>query len=207
MITDYTLANEFDLFTTFTFDPQKVDSLNFEFAKEKMSNWLKVAKRNSPDLKYLIVAELHKVSGRIHFHALMKNYSGDLHLAYSKNGQPMIKNNRKIYNIGAYKWGYSTAVKIDNIEKVSSYIQKYITKDMLKITNKKRFWASRNLIKPKKTYNVPLEETVFSRPLFITGKHIEEYFKIYKVLNIHSPLSSETVEAETENNFQNVFDH
>lgn len=205
-ITDYTLANEFDLFTTFTFDPEKVDSLNFEYAKSKMTNWLHVQKRKSPDLKYLIVAEQHK-SGRLHFHALLKNFSGDLVLSYQSNGQPRIKNGRYIYNIGNYKWGYSTAVKIDNIEKVSSYIQKYITKDMLKITNKKRYWSSKNLIKPTKTYNVPLEETVFSRPLFIQGVHKEEYYKIYTILNVQSPLSSEAVEADTSNNSQNVFDH
>ena len=196
-ITDYTLANNFDLFTTFTFDPQKVDSLDFQYAKSKMSNWLKIQKRSSPDLKYLIVAELHKESGRIHFHALLKNFTGELKLAYNKNNTVKIKNGRKIYNIGNYKWGWSTAVKIDNIEKVSSYIQKYITKDMLKITNKKRYWTSRNLVKPQKTYNVPLKEEVYSRPLFIQGVYKEEYYKIYTILNIHSPLSGVAVEAES----------
>lgn len=194
-ITDFTLANQFDLFTTFTFDPEKVDSLDFDYAKSKMSNWLKVAKRNSPELKYLIVAELHKVSGRIHFHALMKNYTGELLPAYNKNHTKMYKNNRQVFNIGSYNWGFSTAVKIDNIEKVSSYIQKYITKDMLKITNKKRYWSSKNLSHPVKNYNVPLKEIVYSRPLFVQGVHTEEYFKIYKVLNISTPLSDEVVEA------------
>jgi len=206
-ITDYTLANEFDLFCTFTFDPQKVDSFDFEKVKQKLKNYLDVQRRKSPFFKYLIVAELHK-SGRVHFHALFKNYQGDLIIAYHpKTNKPLTKNNRQLYNIPDYKWGNSTAVKIDNIEKVSSYIQKYITKDMLKITNKKRYLASKNLIKPQKTYNVPLKEIVYSRPLFIQGVHQEEYYKIYKVLNIHSPLFGEAVVAETGNKVRNVFEH
>jgi len=181
MITDYTLSNDFDLFCTFTFDPEKADSFDFELCKEKMQNWLSNSRRDSPDLKYLIVAEKHK-TGRIHFHALMKYYNGVLTPAFSETGKQKEKNGRKIYNMGQYNWGWSTAIKIDNIEKVASYVQKYITKDMLKIGNKKRFWASRNLQKPTKQYNINLQEEIYTRPLFILGTHREEYYKIYRVL-------------------------
>jgi len=176
-ITDYTLANDFDLFCTFTFDPKRVDSLDVNKAKEVMSNWLHNSRKLSPDLKYLIVAELHK-SGRIHFHALFKNYLGPL------TDSKKAKNNRIIFNISNWYYGFSTAVKIDNIGKVSSYMQKYITKDMLKIGNKKRYWGSRNLIKPKVDYNVNMIEEVYSRPLYITGEHKMEYFTIYKIVKM-----------------------
>jgi len=174
-ITDYTLANDFDLFCTFTFDPNKVDSFNFPQAKAMMSKWLNNSRRHSPDLKYLIVAELHK-SGRIHFHALFKNYLGKL------TDSKKTKSKRKIYNLSKWTAGFSTAVEIDDIGKVSSYIQKYITKDMLKISNKKRYWGSRNLIKPVVNYNVNMIEEVYSRPLFVTDEVQLEYFKIYKII-------------------------
>lgn len=174
-ISDYTLANKFDLFATFTFNPELVDSFNYEEAKAKMSKWLNNAKRESPYLKYLIVAELHK-SGRIHFHALMKNY-----LTTLQQTQKTL-NGRKIFNITKWHYGFSTAIKIDNIEKVSSYVQKYITKDMLKISNKKRYWASRNLIKPIVDYNVNMIEEVYSRPLFVMSETKLEYFKVYRIL-------------------------
>ena len=203
-ITDYTLANDFDLFTTFTFDPQKVDSLDFDFAKSKMSKWLNNARRSSPELKYLIVAELHPTSGRIHFHALMKNFLGELIPAHNKNGTLKKKNNRQIFNIGSYHWGWSTAVKIDNIGKVSSYVQKYVTKDMLRIGNKKRFWCSRNLIKPVVNYNINMVEEVYSRPLFIIGEHREEYYKIYKILNTSVPLFGEAVEATLKRDYDGL---
>lgn len=174
-LTDYTLANDFDLFATFTFNPELVDSFNYDEAKSKMSKWLNNARRYSPDMKYLIVAELHK-SGRIHFHALMKDYLGTL------EDTKRTKNGRKIYNISNWGYGWSTGIKIDNIHKVSTYIQKYVTKDMLKVGNKKRYWASRNLIKPVVDYNVNMVEEVYSRPLFIMGEYEAEYFKIYKIL-------------------------
>lgn len=189
-ITDITLANEFDLFCTFTFDPKKVDSFNVDITKKVMSKWLNNVRRNSPDLKYLIVAEKHK-SGRIHFHALFKNYLGSLTDSKRK------KNNRTLWNIDAYRVGYSTAVKIDNIAKVSNYVQKYITKDMLKFGNKKRYWASRNLIRPIKTYNVLVEDEVHSRPLFIESEFKSEYYKIYSIRNVkHRPeLDRKRVQA------------
>lgn len=174
-ITDYTLSNNFDMFATFTFDPKKVDSFNFELAKSKISKWLNNSRRNSPDLMYLWVAELHK-SGRIHFHMLMKNYLDSLQPTNKK-----IKG-RKVYNLSKWPYGFSTVVEIDDIGKVSSYIQKYITKDMLKIGNKKRFATSRNLTRPIVDYNVNMIEEVYSRPLFVTDEVQFEHYKIYKIL-------------------------
>lgn len=183
-ITDLTLANEFDLFTTFTFDPNKVDSFDFEYAKEKMSQWLHNARRYSPDFKYIVIAELHPSSGRIHFHGLFANFKGELIQSFTETGKPRQKNGRNIYNIGTYNWGFSTAVKITDLNKVSSYVQKYITKDMLKISNKKRYFSSKNLIKPKKEYNVDIQEEVFSRPMFHLGTYQEEYYKIYTTIPV-----------------------
>jgi len=180
-ISDLVEMNDFELFTTFTFDPNKVDSLNINLAKLKMSKWLNNQKRESPDLKYLIVSELHK-SGRIHFHALLSNFNGNLSKALTKTGKQRKKNGRPIWNIGAYNWGYSTAIEIDDIQKVANYMQKYITKDMLTISNKKRYWRSTNLETPAVDYNINLVEMVYSRPLFVTSKFVDEYFTIYRVL-------------------------
>lgn len=175
-ITDYTLANKFDLFATFTFDPSLVDSFDVNLAKSKLTLWLSnVRQRTSPDLKYLWVAELHK-SGRVHFHALIKNYNGLL----TDSGKT--KNQRPLLNMPGWIYGFSTAIKIDNLEKVSSYMQKYITKDMLKIGNKKRFATSRNLIKPEKTYNINIQEEIYSRPLFVLDQVTMENYKIYKTI-------------------------
>lgn len=175
LISDYTACNDFDLFCTFTFNPEKVDSFDIPLAKLKFKNWIDSQKYHSPDLRYLWVAELHK-SGRIHFHALFYNYNGLLTLAEKKSDY-----SRQIFNIQNWNFGFSTAVQIDDLTKVASYMKKYITKDMLKITNKKRFATSRNLIKPDKEYNININDKITSQPLFIKSIYRGENFKVYTI--------------------------
>lgn len=144
-IQDLVICNKFELFCTFTF---KSDRQDVELCKRKMSNWLQSQqKKHKIKLKYLIVPEFHKDGKSIHFHALISNYKGNLLLAKKKS------NNRNIYNITSYRSGFSTAIKIDNHDKVSSYIRKYITKDMPSFANKRRYWMSHNLVRPEIVYN------------------------------------------------------
>jgi len=176
-ITDYVLSNEFDLFCTFTFDPKKVDSMDIKLAKQKMSKWLNNQRRISPDLMYLIVAERHK-SGRLHFHALFKNYQAPLVFAHRKH------KGREVWNIQKWDWGFSTAIKIDNVGAVGLYMQKYITKDMIKMSNKKRYWVSRNLQKPQKLYNIQVTESL-KHLLDLNVAYVKENeFTIYKTRDI-----------------------
>lgn len=144
---DLCLCNNFDLFCTFTFDPSRYDSKNLYSCRRYMNTWLHNAKfRHSRALEYLVVPELHK-SGAIHFHALLRGYEG--RLKDSKHTQ----HGRKVYNIPHWHFGFSTAVKIDNIDAVSKYIRKYITKDMLVLPGKKRYFCSQGLNRPKKSTN------------------------------------------------------
>lgn len=144
---DLCICNQFDLFCTFTFDPKRFDSKNLLSCRRYMNTWIRNAKeRHSPDLKYLIVPELHE-SGAIHFHALIRGFNGDLRDSkHSARG-------RTVYNIKNWHFGFSTAVEIDNIVGVSRYIRKYITKDMLTLPGKKRYFCSQNLIRPTKETN------------------------------------------------------
>lgn len=148
-IADICLCNKFDLFCTFTFDPKRFNSKSMSSCKAYMNNWCHNAKaRHSRQLEYLIVPEHHK-SGAIHFHALIKGYCGRLKDSGHKQG------GRIIYNIPHWHFGFSTAVKIDNIEAVSRYIRKYITKDMILFPGSKRYYCSQGLIRPSHSCNVP----------------------------------------------------
>lgn len=151
LIQDIVLCNDFDLFCTFTFNPKYVDSTNFASCYHKMSIWLHHQKDKSTALKkkfiYLLVPERHK-SGAWHFHALLGGYSGRLH-----DSGHTTSSLRSIYNITSFRSGFTTAVGIDSIEGVSSYITKYITKDFIKEFDKRRFFASRNLKRPTKSVN------------------------------------------------------
>lgn len=146
-IEDLCICNQFDLFCTFTFDPKRVDSFNIMNCRRMMNTWIRNAKeRHSPALKYLIVPELHE-SGRIHFHALLRGFNGELKDAH------LSQNGRDVFNIKNWRFGFSTAVHIDNIVAVSRYVRKYILKDMILLPGKKRFFCSQNLVRPTKETN------------------------------------------------------
>ena len=139
-------SNNWEYFITLTFDPLKVDSFNYTEVTKKLSMWLNnIKKTYSPELKYIIVPELHK-SGRYHFHGLISNIGS---IEMTDSGKKT-KDGNIIYNIGGYKLGFTTATRIKDESRVTSYIAKYISKDLCSVTfNKKRYWSSRNLNKCK----------------------------------------------------------
>lgn len=157
-IKDIILCNEFELFCTFTFDPKKLDRYNLDSCFRAMSAFLHNARySHSPDLKWLVVPEHHK-DGAFHFHALLSGYNG--HLSATRCHQ----NGRQIFNMSGWRRGFSTAVYIDNKNAVANYVRKYITKDTITEFGRKRYFASRNLVRPVKTINS--DKFIKSLPLF-----------------------------------------
>lgn len=144
------LSNKWEYFVTFTFNPKIVKSDDYEECVFYMSQWLKNAKyRCSPDMKYLIVPEYHKDKRKFHFHALMSNIQG---ITLVDSGYRT--NNKIIYNIANYHLGYTTAIPVDSDKdgqnKTCGYMLKYITKDLVNLSQgKKRYWYSvKNCDKP-----------------------------------------------------------
>ena len=66
----------------------------------------------------------------------------------------------KIYNLPLWKYGFSTATIIRDSSKASSYITKYITKDLSHILqNQHRYLASQNTDKPlERVFNIDYDE-------------------------------------------------
>lgn len=144
MVYKYARANVWEWFFTLTFNPEKVDSFSYEEVTEKLSKWLNNMRRTCPDMKYLVVPEKHR-SGRYHFHGLFANVDG---LRFVDSGHKDEGGN-VIYNVGNYSLGYSTATRVQDTGRASSYLSKYITKDLMEGTfGKRRYWASRNLDLP-----------------------------------------------------------
>ena len=98
---------------------------------------------------YVILYEKHK-DGAYHFHGLLGNVTAK-QLKLDNSG--IVQNGKTVYNITAWKYGFSTVTEIENIEKTKSYVTKYLTKADLDIDfrGKKRYYASRNLLRPKVT--------------------------------------------------------
>lgn len=143
----YALANDWQYFCTFTFNPKKVLSADFEECVNAFSKWLqKIHRYNCPAFKYLVVPEYHSDKRKFHFHALMSNIN---ELTFIDSGYK--KNGKCIYNLYEYDLGFSTVVPIDTDElsqiKTCSYMLKYITKDLISLSKgKKRYWISRSTI-------------------------------------------------------------
>lgn len=146
-INDYVKCNQFDIFITFTFNPKKVDRYDLLGTYLKMQGWLGRQHRKYPDFRYIIVPEQHK-DGAIHFHALISGFGGSL------TKTRVIQNNKRVYNVNSFTFGFTNAQYLDDDkQKATAYLCKYITKDMQLLSNRRRYWCSKNLIKPVVYHN------------------------------------------------------
>ena len=161
-IKDIIYSNNFKFFCTFTFDPKKHDRYSFIHCKNVMLKWFRNQKdKHSPELKYICVPEYHK-DGAIHFHALLANFNGRMKDSGHKTCQGIA-----IYNLTGFRAGFSTASPLDeNLDAISAYISKYVTKSLISQFNRKRYFCSRNLSRPVKIRNSKLFQN--TPPLFRT---------------------------------------
>lgn len=139
-------SNPFDYFVTFTFNPQLVNSFDYDCCVDVLRRWMDYQRKRG--IRWLIVPEQHK-SGRYHFHALV---SGQLILVPAVNphtGAVLFdRSGRMIYNVGNFDWGYTTATEISDPKRAASYIAKYLAKDISVPKGRKRYWASNGLARP-----------------------------------------------------------
>lgn len=146
-IHDLARCENWTMFYTLTFSPDVVDRQDFGACMKKARKWFdNVKQRKAPDMKYLLIPELHKDKCSWHIHGLVCNDSG---VSYVDSG---LKDDcgRTIYNVEKYNFGWSTATKIDDTHKISSYVLKYITKDLCERSlGQRRYFRSNNLQKPK----------------------------------------------------------
>lgn len=153
-------SNEWEYFITFTFNPQKIDSTDYDLVSSIVSAWLNNLHKLSPNLKYLFVPEFHKDGKKYHYHGLIANADS---LILTDSGKVDFEG-MPIYNIDNWEWGFTTASKIKDNARVTNYIGKYITKDLMnRLKYKKRYYASRNcyvadeeyiMIHPDEIYNI-----------------------------------------------------
>ena len=150
MVYDLAKSNLWDWFGALTFDPKLVNSYDYDECVRYIMLFTHWLRDKSKDFVYLIVPEKHE-SGRYHFHFLIK---GPLEVKEALNpwGKPILDaKGHQVYNVIGYKYGFSTAIKVYSNGAIG-YIAKYITKQDAVPPNKKRYWASRNIPKPKVEY-------------------------------------------------------
>lgn len=180
-------SNDWDLFITITFDRKKVDSSSYDLVAKKISQFLNnIRKRKCPNLKYLIVPELHKDKIHYHFHGLISGISAfDL-----EDSGHVDKFGEKIYNITNWKVGFTTAQFIKDKNAVRNYIGKYISKDLMcKLKYKKRYYCSKNCnISPEEYKYISINELYdlygdnisFIKTVTVNGVNRIKYLEIKK---------------------------
>lgn len=160
-IYDVARSNNWEWFLSLTFNPDKVNRQSYEDCSKKLSQWLKNAKKIAPNMKYLVVPELHEDGVSWHFHGLFSNID-ELDLQFSGH----YYNGRPCYDVGKYKLGWVTAIQVDNTAKASSYITKYVNKKLCGLTKgKKRYWTSRNVDLPE-VVDLMVENSIFFKRYF-----------------------------------------
>lgn len=127
-------ANPFEYFITITIDENKLSRTDKEEIYEKLKNFLSNLVQRK-QLKYILIPEYHRRIEEnnlraIHLHGLI---SGE---ALNMVDSGKTYQGRPIYNWHDWKYGFSTAVKLDGKSHVCQYITKYITKDNEKIFGK-----------------------------------------------------------------------
>lgn len=134
------LCNNFTHFVTFTVASQN-DRFSLDLVQDELKKVNKAIKRKYKDYAYVFVTEKHE-NGAFHFHGLIKGLSLHNGLEYNDNGFltiPMYSN----------KVGFDCIKEIDisnfGYEKLCSYIQKYISKDMNKKYNGQLYFCSKGL--------------------------------------------------------------
>jgi len=192
-ISDIVLSNRFDMWMTFTFNGKKenermkgisttTDRYDVDLCKRKMSKWLKNQRELHGAFEYLIVPEFHK-DGALHFHAFFNSYKGSV----IDTGK--VKHGKKVYRVNSYRLGISEMQYIsqtdDDYRRISSYIKKYITKDMPVFSGSKRYWCSTKLIRPTVIQN-PRSE-IMERYSFNLARKLENLTIHHGKLIVNEP--------------------
>lgn len=167
-IQDIMLSNRFDYWCTFTYNcrnclpkctndpctcsPSTCKRYDMHYTNVTLRNWFRNQRKHSPDLRYLAVPEFHK-NGAIHFHCMISGFNGRL-----KDSGKKTKYRQTVYNASGYYSGWTEFVRIgerfdsenfeEDYKRVSSYLTKYVTKDMPLIYGKRRFLVSEGLQRP-----------------------------------------------------------
>lgn len=181
-IYDIARCNYWDWFVTFTFSSDYVDRYDYSKCKNKISKWFNNLRSKGvcPDMKYLVVPEQHK-DGAWHFHGLFANCDN---LCFNDSGK-RDRRGRIIYNVGRYKWGFTTATRVSDTKKASGYLCKYISKELVAATKgMKRYWYSQNCDLPvvvSEIVEVGVMEYCRSLPVLHMKDVITPYNHVYYI--------------------------
>lgn len=159
-ILEYGLCNPWEYFVTLTIDSEKHDRADLQTYYRKFSQYLRdLRKKTGADIKYLFIPELHKDKKNWHMHGFIMGLPPGL-----IKPQP---NGYLTWPAYQEKFGYISIDPLRNKAKATSYITKYITKELaFAVTerNAKLYYCSRGLKKAEVIQQGAFKDTSVNRP-------------------------------------------
>lgn len=160
-IKELAICNDFEYFYTQTLKDNRENLDNFV---KDIQKHFKAYKRKNKNFIYLIIYEKHKDGKSYHLHGLV----GGLGLDVYEN------NNGYLSLADLEDLGFNSLSKIQDKQKVSNYITKYISKDFVKTSKGQSYFRSYGLKEAKRTYIDDLDTTNLKL------KYENDFVKIYK---------------------------
>lgn len=136
---DLAQSNVWDWFVTYTFNQKVVNRYDYSACLGVFKRHLRYLRDR--DCQWLIVPEQHK-DGAYHFHGLI---AGDLPVSYALTAV----DGTDVFNVHGYSSGFSTATRIRDTKRASTYICKYMVKEISVPKGQRRYLASRSLQSPQ----------------------------------------------------------
>ncbi len=169
-IYELALCNDWEWFVTLTLNPEYHDRKDLNSYKKKLSVWLKNYNRlHKTNIKYLLIPEQHTDGQSWHMHGLMMGLQTTELQEFTQQEKLPIKmiielaQGNTLYNWPAYAktFGFVSISKIRDIESVSKYITKYITKNLARTKielNDHLYYCSQGLKRAEIIYRGPLTQ-------------------------------------------------
>ena len=187
-------GSKWDLFITLTIADSNI-RYDIDACKKRIGKKINNIKRSfAPDLQYLLVFERHPTSGAWHVHGLLKNIEGlQLTCAFNPHtGEIIETNGKQVYNLSNFdSVGFSTATYVEDNNRVTQYILKYISKDMaFEYPDKKAYLCSKGLPRGNEVLLEVEDETDIENVLrnylgYVPLKtHARKGFNVYNGANI-----------------------
>lgn len=186
MVRELVACNPWKFFVTITLAPSNwknrytPDGLQ-DVIKAMVRRWCRKRKNGSaycPDFKYLLIPEMHK-DDAIHMHGFVSSMPPAECIPYtmadvnSSKSLPKkicdkVRAGETVYHSPTWEklFGYNTFEPISDLDKASSYVVKYVSKEIGSTPFKSRYWCSRKLSRATRiaTYYFP-NSSDYSRQL------------------------------------------
>jgi len=177
-ILEISLCNNWDYFVTFTINQKKYNRQNLGVYYKKFSQFIRDYRKGTGNLiKYLIVPEMHKDGKSYHLHGLMADMEKRDIVPHTNK-----RNAKKGYlEFLPYtkKFGFNTFSQIQNPLACSLYMQKYITKNLGKISvnkGQKLFYASQKLQRAELISKAPIIRPITSLNFDFQNDYVSSVF-------------------------------